>query len=109
MSRRLLDYDPVDRITIWHDYDETTHETSLTTVQDVEPLLDANKAAAKDASGPMGDMVHVASIPSSVQLKWLVEKGVDLLNPDHKQAVAKLLDDPEWRFLKVRNIILGRV
>ena len=107
--RRLLDVDPLTGMETWHDYDATTDETHLTYTQDVEPILDRNKAAANEASGPMGDMVHVASIPASVQMQWLVEKGVDLLNPDHKQAVAKLLDDPEWRYLKVRNIILGRV
>lgn len=106
---RLLDHDELTGLSTWHDYDPDTDETRLTYVQDVEPLLDANKAAANEASGPMGEMCHVASIPVSVQLKWLVEKGVDVLNPDHKQAVAKLLDDGEWRYLKVRNIILGRV
>ena len=105
--KRLLDFDPFTGMETWHDYDETTHETRLHYKQDVEPQLDANKRAANDASGPMGDMVHVASIPASIQMKWLVEKGVDLLNPDHKRAVAKLLDDPDYRYLKVRNIILG--
>ena len=109
MAGRLLDADPQTGLRTWHDYDDATDTTAITYEQDVEPLLDANKAAANEASGPMGDMVHVASIPASVQMKWMVEKGVDILNPDHRQAVAKLLDDPEWRYLKVRNIILGRV
>lgn len=106
--RRLLDVDP-SGLKTFHDYDEAEDRTFITYEQDVEPLLDQNKAAANDASGRFGDMVHVASIPPSIQLKWLVEKGVDLFNQDHAQAVAKLLDDPEWRYLKVRNIILGRV
>lgn len=105
--KRLVDVDPFSGLQTWHDYDEATDTTVLSYEQDVEPLLDANKAAANHADGPMGDMVHVASIPPSVQMKWLVEKGVDLLNPDHKGAVARLLDDSEWRYLKCRNIILG--
>lgn len=105
--KRLLDYDEFTGLITWHDYDELTDTTLITYEQDVEPLLDANKAAANDNTGRMGDMVHVASIPASVQMKWLVEKGVDILNPDHKQAVARLLDDGEWRYLKCRNIILG--
>ena len=109
MTKRLLDFDPATGMKTFHDFDDATQETRLTYEQDVSTALDANKAAHNDASGPMGDMVHVASIPVSVQLKWMVEKGVDVLNPDHKQAVAKLLDDPDWRFLKVRNIILGRI
>jgi hypothetical protein len=53
-------------------------------------------------------MVHVASVPVSIQLKWFHEKGVAMWNPDHKQAVARLLDDPEWLYLKRLPIRLGR-
>jgi hypothetical protein len=109
MSRRLLDADPVTGLFTWHEFDAASGRTAITYEQDVEPLVEANKAQAREAAGPMGDMAHVASIPASIQLKWLIEKGVDVLDPDHRQAVAKLLDDPEWRYLKVRNIILGRV
>ena len=109
MAARLLDADPETGLRTWHDFDNETGLTRLTYEQDADPILDRNRAAANEASGRMGDMVHVASIPASVQVKWMIEKGVDILNPDHKQAVAKLLDDPEWRYLKCRNIILGRV
>lgn len=105
--KRLLDFDPLTGLTTWHDYDDTTDTTFISYSQDVEPLIDANKAKANDTTGPMGEMVHVASIPAAVQLQWYVEKGVDVLNPDHKQAVAKLLDDSEWRYLKCREIIMG--
>lgn len=105
--KRLLDFDPDTGLTTWHDYDDTTDTTFISYDQDVAPILDANRDAANDATGPMGEMVHVASIPVSVQLKWFVEKGVDVLNPDHQTAVARLLDDPDWRYLKCRNIILG--
>lgn len=107
MTLRLLGYDPLTGLKTFHDYDEATDTTFLHHTQDVQPILDANKRAANDASGPLGEMVRVASIPAVVQLEWL-KRGVDLYNPDHKQGVAKLLDDPEWRYLKVRNIILGR-
>lgn len=105
--KRLLDYDAFSGLKTYHEYDDTTGNTMLHYEQDVEPLLEANRRAANDTTGRMGDLVHVASIPVSVQLKWMVEKGVDVLNPDHKKAVAKLLDDPEWRYLKCREIILG--
>ena len=105
--KRLLDHNPLTGLSEWFEHDEATGESSVRYSQDVEPLLDDNRRAANDNKGKMGDMVHVASIPAIVQMKWLVEKGVDVLNPDHKQAVAKLLDDPEWRYLKVREIIVG--
>jgi hypothetical protein len=106
--RRLLDYDPLSGLTTWHDYDEATDTTYLHHEQDVQPILDDNKEADNHGTHRKGDMWHVASIPVSVQLKWFVEKGVDVLNPDHKQAVAKLLDDPEWKYLKRMPITLGR-
>lgn len=106
MTKRLLDYDPLTGMKTYHHYDDTEDKTFVSYEQDVEPIIDRNKAAANDATGPMGDMVHVASIPSSIQLKWLVEHGVDITNKDHMPKVKRLLNDPEWRYLKVRNIIL---
>lgn len=106
MSKRLLDFDPVTGVKTFYQYDENEDRDIISYEQDVEPILDRNKAAANEATGPMGDMVHVASIPSSIQLKWLVEHGVDIMNRDHMPRVKRLLNDPEWRYLKVRNIIL---
>jgi len=106
MAKRLLDFDPFTGMKTFHEYDETEDKTYISYEQDVEPILDRNKAAQNENTGPMGDMVHVASIPSTIQLKWLVEHGVDILNKDHMPKVKRLLNDPEWRYLKVRNIIL---
>ena len=109
MPRRVLDHDPLSGLIVDHEHDAASGRTMLHYRQDVAPLLEANRAARNDGEDACGDIVHVASIPASVQLKWLIEKGVDVLDPDHRQAVATLLDDPDWRYLKVRNIILGRV
>lgn len=100
MTKRLLDYDPFTGMTTWHSYDETEDKTYVSYEQDVEPILDRNKAAANDFTGRMGDMVHVASIPSAVQLKWLVEYGVDVCNKDHMPKVKQLLNSSDWRHLK---------
>src|SRR3954464_7614394 len=104
--KRLLDYDPATGLKTFHSYDEAEDKTFVSYEQDVEPILDRNKAAANDASGPMGDMVRVASIPCSVQLKWLIEYGIDITNKDHMPGVTRLLNSNEWRYLRVRNIII---
>lgn len=104
--KRLLDFDPTTGLMTFHDYDETEDKTFISYEQDVEPILERNKRAQNDASGPMGDMVHVASIPCSVQLKWLIEHGVDIHNKDHAPGVKRLLNSNEWRYLKVRDIII---
>lgn len=108
MIERPFDYDPSTGLKTTFLFDPTTEEVSLRYEQDCQDILDDNKEADNHGAHRKGDMWHVASIPVSVQLKWLVEKGVDVLNPDHKQAVAKLLDDAEWRYLKRMPITLGR-
>jgi hypothetical protein len=85
--KRLLDFDPATGLKTFHTYDESEDKTFISYEQDVEQILDRNKRLQNDATGPMGDMVHVASIPSSVQLKWLIEHGVDVHNKDHMPGV----------------------
>lgn len=111
MNQRLLEVCPLSGMKTWHIFDPVTEETSLRYEQDVEPVLDDNKEAEASFSrtSRLPDMVHVASIPPSIQLKWLIEKGVDILNPDHKQGMADLLDSAEWKYLKRVPLRLGRV
>jgi hypothetical protein len=106
MSKRLLDFDPNTGVSTFHQYDEAEDKTYVSYEQDVEQILERNKRLANEATGKMGDMVHVASIPTVVQLKWLTEYGVDLTNKDHMPAVKRLLNSDEWRYLKVRHIII---
>ncbi len=42
----------------------------------------------------------MAKIPNIVIEKWKAEFGVDVLNKDHWPKVKKLLNDPEYRWLK---------
>lgn len=107
--KRLLNFDPLSGMKTWHDFDAATDTTIISYEEDVQAVLDANREDQNHADRKMGDMVHVARVPPSVQMKWFVEKGVAMWNPDHKQAVAKLLDDPEWKHLKRLPITLGRV
>lgn len=104
--KRLLDVDPLTGLETWHEYDATTETTVLSYHQDAEPLLDACKRDNNHADKKLGDMAHVASIPPSVQLKWFVELGVDMFNPDHKGRVRQLLDT-DYKFLKRLPIQLG--
>lgn len=79
---------------------------ALQATQDVQPILDANKADQTfNPSGysPSRELKHVARIPLVVAEKWLNDYGVDVLNPDHKPAVRKLLNDRDWLFLRTGN------
>jgi hypothetical protein len=69
---------------------------------DVEAILDANKHDANHGNpwSPSRDLKHVARIPVEVCMIWLNEFGVDVLNPDHRPAVRKLLNSNAWSYLR---------
>lgn len=103
--RRLLDHDPVTGISeVFHGHGDGGF--SIEYVQDVEPVLEANKTAAVQDFNKKSEMWHVASIPITVQYKWLIEKGVDVHNRDHWPKVRQLLNDSEWSYLKRAPIVI---
>lgn len=76
-------------------------------VQDVEPYLDANKAAYNEVSdwrpfaGANGRMV--ADIPNVVIERWIRE-GFNIFNeqePDYQKKLRQRLNSNEYRFLRV--------
>jgi hypothetical protein len=101
MSRIFLDHDPLSGIT------EYVHPKSeggflIESVQDVEPILERNKALQNHHDGytPSRDFKHVACIPPIVELLWRSKYGVDVYDKNHQPAVRRLLNDPEWRYLR---------
>ena len=102
--KRLLDRNPITGETVWHEYNAAQNATIITHEQDVSPLLERNVVAANDDDktkrGIKNDWWKYASIPNIVAMKWKAEKGVDIFNRDHQQAMFKLLNDPEYKYLK---------
>lgn len=111
MTWRLLDDTP-DR-TEWFQYDEAADRGVVKTVyKNANSILELNKAVqgrevgiTKDDDNP--GWVKVARIPNYVIEKLLIEKGIDVFNKDHGPALMRILDDPEYRFLRVNTQILG--
>jgi hypothetical protein len=64
---------------------------------DVDPIIEQNKRA--DAYDKRSDVWHVGHIPASVGLKWLVEEGLDLWNPNHQEGIMRKLMDSDYRHL----------
>ena len=104
MLMEFFDYDPLSGITQYTEYDNLTDELVIHSVADAQPVLEMNKAMANDPDykqqGIKNEFWHVASIPQIVQLKWLTEKGIDVHNSRHWPEVRKLLNDPEYLYLK---------
>jgi hypothetical protein len=70
-------------------------------------IIDANKQAQVDTLNTrMGEMEKVASIPVSVMYEWLTKFGVNAWNPAHQDAVVRLLNCSDYRYLKCRDIII---
>lgn len=104
-----MDIDPMTGLKTYFVWDATEEKWSMEYVHDVEPCIEENKALANtdySANGRKANWWHVAQIPVGVQLKWLKEYGVDLMDKNHWPRVKRLLNDPEWRYLRTGG---GRV
>lgn len=107
MARELFSRDDALGLETWFDYDEATDTAYLSVEQDVEPILEANKILYNDTdrtnAGIKGDFWHYGSIPVNIVHKWLIEDGVDFFDKNDHPKVLSLLNDPQYRFLKVTH------
>jgi hypothetical protein len=72
------------------------------TWQDVEPILERNKALQNEPQR-RGDLRHIATIPNVVLVKWMNEEGINALKMSSDEFgafIRKKLDDPDWRHLR---------
>lgn len=102
--------DIVDGIETYVGFNEDNGEAYLRRVTDVEPVIEHNKKlATEDRAGwsPSREWKHVAEIPMGVALKWQSELGVDVFDKNHMPRVIRLLNDPEWRYLRVGSGMIG--
>jgi len=70
-------------------------------VQDVEPILERNKAlySLNDGYTPSRDLRRVASIPLSVIEEWMKE-GINIFDPNCAAAIRRKLNDPQNLYLR---------
>jgi hypothetical protein len=91
-------------MTIKTKYVEDPMSGDLTVIRtsDVEANLDINKAlySHNDGYSPSRELRRAASIPMSIVEKWKDERGVDVFNPDHREAVRRLLNSSEYLYLR---------
>lgn len=103
-NERLLSFDPLTGISEWHSYDEDTDTTRIRSEGDCEPFMERSKNLANDADfskeGIKSDFWMYASIPPAIQVKWLIEDGIDVYKREHAKRVFKKLADPEYLHLK---------
>lgn len=110
MARELFSRDD-SGMTVWYDYNELTDEVTLEYEQDAEPILEMNKKLQNDPSltkeGFKNEFYLLASIPNGVQMKWLLEEGLDLYDKNAWPQVVKKLNDPQYQYLRTTTARYG--
>lgn len=78
-------------------------------VQDVEDIIERNKALQTESQTWAGTFRHIGTIPNVILERWINESGTNVLsmgNEEFGQFVKRKLNDPDWRWLKTTS---GRV
>ncbi len=71
--------------------------------EDIEAIIEANKRDYND--GTKGytasrDLRHIARIWPTEQVKMIKQYGADPFAPGNEDLLDRVLDDPDWRFLR---------
>ena len=92
----------IDKNQIFH-YHNPTGEFAIEHIEDIQPLIDSNKKLQQEDHHRADEFRLSARIPMTVVYEWKRTYGVDLFNKDHKEGVRKLLNSPEYKYLKTTN------
>lgn len=72
---RLFDADPLTGLVQYFHFNPDDDSFAIETVQDVEGIIEVNKAVANDAPLRWGEFSHVASIPQVIMMR-LAKDGI---------------------------------
>lgn len=107
MTERLFDYDPLTGMKTWFSSsDEDGGTWRFRYEQDTTPVLDANKEQQAEGFDRRSNWWHAARIPVGIQMEWLVKHGVRAWDKNHAEGVKRLLNDPDYRYLRVNHFIM---
>ena len=87
---------------IFH-YHNPTGEFAIEHIENIQPLIDQNKKLQNEDHSVRDEFRLSARIPMTVVYEWKNTFGVDIYNKNHAQAVKKLLNSPDYRYLKTTN------
>ena len=89
----------------WYRRENNDGTTTYCINEDVEQILDQNKAEATHNDGWMDEKWgrRCASIPLAVWLKWKVEEGWDAFDPACADKLKQKLNDPDWMYLRTAH------
>lgn len=102
----MIDLDKERGIRKYLSSDEADGSVLVRVEIDDASIVEGNKIAQNEDFDRRADLWHAASIPTSVMYEWLTRYGVNAWNPEHQPAVKRLLNSSDYRWCKVKNIIL---
>ena len=85
--------------------DRADRRIIASTRQDVEPILERNKALRGERQRSDWGR-HIASIPNAILVKWLNEEyaagntQLRMFTAEFNELVARKLRDPDWAYLR---------
>lgn len=91
-------------------YSDDEGNITVNAIQDLEPLLDHNKAVANDRGKKITSEFAnpIATIPPVVALHWLNTEGWWVFDaskcPDAQKKLQQKLNDPDWRYLRTSEL-----
>jgi hypothetical protein len=105
-----LETDPLSGAVSTLDYDHDADVAVIKRVADVQPVIDRNKELLNHGThtktpGEL-DMRLAASIPIEVCYLWLQKYGIQAWKKEHWDAVKKLLNSNEWKYLRTSELYL---
>jgi hypothetical protein len=102
----LIDHDPARGVRKYIAAGDDPDSVRVRTEIDDRAVVERNKALQNESFDRRADLWHAASIPTSVMYEWLTRFGVNAWNPAHADAVRTLLNSSDYRWCKVKQIIL---
>jgi len=86
--------------------DSNGQDLAIEHIQDVEPILERNKALRTLEQTKTDGLREVAEIPAVTLIKWLDEEhakgntGLRMFSAEFDLLVKKKLQDPDWAYLR---------
>ena len=74
--------------------------------EDLTKLLDQNKGLQQEDHHIKDELRLSARIPVTIYYEWKNKFGVDLYDKNHAPAVRKLLNSPDYRYLKTTSRVI---
>lgn len=110
MSKHLISYDPLNRVSAWYEPDGYGGGKVAHT-QDIAPALKRNKQLQRTpelaARGKKADMMHFAHIPAIAMMDIKTKHGIDVLKATGADLVKleRLLQSREYCHLRTVDTI----